>query len=132
VSLAAAPPSSALAQGQGRADRQRSGGEFVLVDEPAEEVTIAERSGAAAQARRHSQSGRCEVKAAMRSSPVAVPDVLGKDSLEVMPGNCELVVEAVLADGAHPALSERVRVRRTHRGEHRRDADRREDHRSWW
>ena len=89
-----------------RADRRRLGGEFVLVDKTAEEVTTADRFGAAGQARRHSQLGRREVKAAMRSSSVVVPDVLCKDSVEVMPGDHEQVVEAVLADGAHPALGD--------------------------
>lgn len=52
-----------------------------------------------------------EVKAAMRSAPVVVRDVLGKDSLKVMPRDDEQVIEAVLSDGAHPSLGEGVRVR---------------------
>ena len=55
-----------------------------------------------------------EVEAAMRASLVVVRDVLGKGSLEVTPGDHEQVVKAVLADGSHPTLGGRVRVRGAH------------------
>ena len=88
-------------------DRQHLGGQLVLVDESAEEITTADRSGAAGQAR---QSGRREVEAAMWSSPVVVRDVLGKDSLEVTPWRPRAGSQAIFTDGAHPPLGERVRV----------------------
>ena len=68
-----------------------------------------------------------EVKAAMRSAPVVVRDVLGKDSLKVMPRDDEQVIEAVLSDGAHPSLGEGVRVRGADRGEDALGVDRGED-----
>jgi len=83
------------------------------VDEPAEEVTAADDALCL--------SGRVlpwwrEVEAAMRATLVVVRDVLGKGSLEVTPGDHEQVVKAVLADGAHPTLGERVRrTIRSHR-----------------
>ena len=49
-----------------------------------------------------------ELEAAMRPGRVVVVEVLGEDRLQVAARENEQVVEAVLADGADPALGERV------------------------
>jgi len=51
----------------------------------------------------------------MRPVFVVVLDVHAQDSLEVSAPEDEDAIEAVAADGAHPALSERICVRRSHR-----------------
>jgi len=84
------------------------------VDEPAENVTAEDLSPSAGE---RSWLRRREFEAAMRSSPVVVLDVVGKDFLQVTPGEHKQVVETVLSYGAHPALGERVRVRGAHGGE---------------
>ena len=45
----------------------------------------------------------------MRPGRVVVVEVLGQDSLQLAARENEQVVEAVLGDGADPALGERVR-----------------------
>jgi len=63
----------------------------------------------------------------MRAALVVARDVLAKNHLEVTPGEHEYVIEAIFADGAHPAFGERIRSWRAHRGEDRLGADRGED-----
>src|SRR5215211_4422248 len=56
-----------------------------------------------------------------------VVGVCAQDSFEVTAPHDEDAIEAVVADRAHPALSERVRVRRLYRRSDHRDAFRAED-----
>jgi hypothetical protein len=94
-----------------RPPSKRSGGELVLVDEPAEEIGAADT---VSSARERSSLRRSQVEAAVRSTPVVVLDVLRYDPLEVTLGDHQQVVEVVLSNGAHPALGERVRVGGAH------------------
>src|SRR6476646_3030630 len=52
---------------------------------------------------------------------VVMLDIDGKDALEVTPIDAQEAVEALAADAADPSLSERVRVRCSHRRTDRSD-----------
>ena len=60
-------------------DGLRSGGEFVLVDEPAEDVASVNRTGLAGEG--SGGLGRRQVKATMGPFFVVMLDVLGEDGL---------------------------------------------------
>ena len=62
---------------------------------------------------------RDKLERAVRPVPVVVVGVDAQDAFEMAPSEDEDPIETVAADGAHPALGERVRVRRL---------DRRPDH----
>jgi len=55
-----------------------------------------------------------ELEGAVWPMLVVVVRVHAQDSFEVSASEDEDAIEAVVADGSHPALSERVRVRRLH------------------
>src|SRR6516165_1141504 len=85
----------------------RSRDEFVFVDEPADDIASADGAGQVGGGGGRPRWG--ELEAAMRPGRVVVVEVLGEDRLQVAARENEQVVEAVLADGADPALGERVR-----------------------
>jgi hypothetical protein len=78
----------------------------VIVNDPAQDVAATDGSrGRPVFLARH-RGGH--VKASVGTGLVGVADILGKHGLEMGPGDNEEVVEAVLADRAHPAFGERV------------------------
>jgi hypothetical protein len=81
-------------------DGVQLGNEFVLVDEPAEDIASPDCSGLVDDG---VWMWRSQSEAAVRPTLVVVPDVLGEDPFQVAPGDQEQVVEAVLSDGANPA-----------------------------
>jgi hypothetical protein len=89
--------------------------QFVLVDEPAEQVAAVHlkslgrrvRSDGCAAAR----VGRSQVECAVRSSVVVVTDVYAEDVFELASAEDQQPVEALPADASDPALHVRVRVR---------------------
>jgi len=66
--------------------------------------------------------GRLKVEASMRPGPVVVLDEGAEHALQVTPSEDEDVVEALPANGAYPALRERVRLRRPDGGLHDRQS----------
>jgi len=83
----------------------RSRDEFVFVDEPADDIASADGAG---QVGGGGWPRWGDLEAARRSGRVVAVEVLGQDSLQLAARENEQVVEAVLADGADPALGERV------------------------
>ena len=85
----------------------QSGSVFVLVDYAAEDVTAADRR---TMAWRCARLGHGQVEAAVRTGAVVVAYVLAEHRLRALTaGDDEEMVQAVLADSAHPALGEGVR-----------------------
>jgi len=102
----------------------RSRDEFVFVDEPADDIASADGAGQVGGGGGRPRWG--ELEAAMRPGRVVVVEVLGEDRLQVAARENEQVVEAVLGDGADPALGERVRPWGANGREDGLDTDRRE------
>src|SRR5438874_470979 len=88
-------------------------GEFIFVDESAEDVVTAEvlqrHRGRCVRGR---IIGRAETEAAMGSALVVVPDKDRQHSLEMATVDDEQTVETLAANGADPSLGERVGHRR--------------------
>jgi hypothetical protein len=86
------------------------------VDQSAEQVVPIEarRGGSAADEVWVRAVWRGELERVVRPVPVVVVGVHAQDALEMAPSEDQDPVEAVAADGSHPALSESVRVRRLH------------------
>ena len=85
-----------------------SGSPVVLVDDAAEDVAPVDLAGAWLFVAE--QWGR-ELASAVRAGLVVVAEVEAEHRFEVTSRVDEQVVEAVLPDGADPALGERVRLR---------------------
>src|SRR6266511_1537052 len=107
----------------------RSGCSLVFVDQSAEQVAAMNcnrRVGVAVEVG-DGAAWRGELERSVRPVLVVVVGVRAQDSFEVTAPPDEDAIEAVVADRAHPALSERVRVRRLHRRSDHLDAFRAED-----
>jgi uncharacterized protein (DUF1786 family) len=89
----------------------------VLVDRAAEEIVATDvgRRGNVAIVGRAAAVWGSELECSMGPVLVVVVGVDVQNSFEVAASEDEDAIEAVAADGAHPALGERVRVRRLQR-----------------
>ncbi len=94
-----------------------SGGDLVLVEEATQPVTPANRAEVNhAGSVRHGTGRGALLKGAVRSMGVVVVDVDLQHTFEVAPADDEQPVQALSAQAAEPALRDRVRPGRAHRG----------------
>jgi hypothetical protein len=116
---------------QGSAGSQvLSGCTAILMDQAAEDVDAFDAAGNWQRGYRRGRGGHrnVEIDAAVGTGRVVVLEIPGEDTLEVLPAPDQCPVQTFGADGAHPSLGVRVRLRRprrdldrldTGRGEHR-------------
>src|SRR6266511_627662 len=92
-----------------------SRGGFVLVDQPAEEISAVHTQRQCRLLKGCRPVGRDESEGAVGPVLVVMPHVETQHALEMTAANDKDSIEAVRADSSHPAFGVRVRVRRPNR-----------------